>query len=305
MGLAIIAISMATLGATVLRCQSKTRLHSQQRRVVNYKGATNGGGKDQGGKWGGNGGKGWDYGKGFGNQWGKGWQLSGNRSYGKGFGKKGLNEMGGNGWDSDDVWDLNRIHLLTAGATSAQKDDQMECHAGAQVNLPVAVHWNPIPTQNRFIVFQETEGDGKNLVPSDSKIENQFPLIRVLGERANDVQRSMPRAKFPRKNQLKAGRSVPAHTVKPEDVIQLSRAPDEVNRVNSARGVHFLENLMPTGSWWMHQVQAAPGFVWKPVTTTVDSGAVNNVAPSSVSAKALVESNNSAKRSKLRTYQDP
>ena len=41
--------------------------------------------------------KGWDYGKGFGNQWGKGWQFSGNRSYGKGFGKKGLNEMGGNG----------------------------------------------------------------------------------------------------------------------------------------------------------------------------------------------------------------
>ena len=141
-------------------------------------------------------------------------------------------------------------------------------------------------------------------MPSDSKIENQFPLIRVLGERANDVQRSMPRAKFPRKNQLKAGRSVPAHTVKPEEVMQLSRTPDEVNRVNSARGLHFLGNLMPTESG-IHQVQAAPGFVWKPLTIFVDSGAVNDVAPSSVSAKALVESNNSAKRSKLRTYQDP
>ena len=32
MGLAIIAINMAMLGATALRCQSKTRLHSQQRR---------------------------------------------------------------------------------------------------------------------------------------------------------------------------------------------------------------------------------------------------------------------------------
>ena len=263
---------------------------------VNYKGATKGGGKDQGGKWGGNGGKGWDYGKGFGNQWSKGWQLSGNRSYGKGFGKKGLNEMGGSGWDLDDVWDLNGIHLLTAGATSAQKDNQMDCHAGAQVNLPVAVHWNPIPTQNRLVVFQETEGDGKNLEPSDSKMQNQFPLmresIRVLGERANDVQRSMPRAKFPRKNLLKAGRSVPAHTVKPEDVMQLSRAPDEVNRVNSARGLHFLGNLLPTESG-IHQVQAVPGFFWKPATSIVDSGAINNVAPSSVSAKALVESNGS------------
>ena len=263
---------------------------------VNYTGATKGGGKDQGGKWSGTGGKGWDYGKGFGNQWGKGWQSSGNRSYGKGFGKKGLNEMGGNGWDSDDVWDLNGIHLLTAGATLAQKDIVMECHAGAQANLPVAVNWNPIPTQNRFSVFQETEGDGENLEPSDSKMQNQFPLmresIRVLGERANEAQRSMPRAKFPRKNQLKAGRSVSACTVKPEEVMQLSRAPDEVNRRNSARGLHFLGNLMPTESG-IHQVQAAPGFVWKPVTSIVDSGAINNVAPSSVSAKALVESNRS------------
>ena len=103
----------------------------------------------------------------------------------------------------------------------------------------------------------------------------------------------MPRAKFPRKNQLKAGRSVPAHTVKPEDVLQLSRAPDEVNRVNSARGgLHFPGNLMPTESG-IHQVQAAPGFVWKPVTSIVDSGAINNVAPSSVSAKALVDSDGS------------
>ena len=82
----------------------------------------------------------------------------------------------------------------------------MDCHAGAQVNFPVAVHWNPISTQNRFIVFQETEGDGKNLEPS--KIHSES--IGALGERANDAQRTVPRA--PRKNQLKAGRSVPAHS---------------------------------------------------------------------------------------------
>ena len=51
----------------------------------------------------------------------------------------------------------------------------MECHAGAEVNLPVAVHRNPVPTQNRFIVFQETEGDGKNLEPSDSKMSAKEP----------------------------------------------------------------------------------------------------------------------------------
>ena len=46
---------------------------------VNYKGGSKGGGEDQGGK-----------------RSGKGWDC------GKGFGKKGLNEMGGNGWDLGD-----------------------------------------------------------------------------------------------------------------------------------------------------------------------------------------------------------
>ena len=170
-------------------------------------------------------------------------------------------------------------------------------------------------------------------------MHNQFLLmresIRVMGERADEVQRSMRRAKFPRKAQLEARRSVPADAVKSDDVMQLSRAPDEVNRVNGVRGLHFHGNLLPTESG-IHQVQAAPGFVWKPATSKVDSGAISNVAPSSVSAKALVESNgslngmtnrtaegthipnlglwrrslraarrNSAKRSKLRTSQDP
>ena len=114
---------------------------------VKYKGAPKGGGKDQGGKWGGNGGKAWDCGKGLGNQRGKGWQFSGNRSYGKGFGKKRLNEMGGNGWDSDDVWDLNGVHLQTAGPA-----------VGAQAHLPVPVLWNPIPYAEQI---QRVPRDGR------------------------------------------------------------------------------------------------------------------------------------------------
>ena len=62
--------------------------------------------------------------------------------------------------------------------------------------------------------------------------------------------------------------------------------------MNSASGLHFLGSLSPTESG-VHQVQAAPGFVWKPVTRKLDSGAINNVAPSSVSAKTIVESNGS------------
>ena len=314
---------------------------------VNYKGAPKGGGKDQGGKWGGNGGKGWDYGKGFGNQqWGKGWQFGGNRPYGKGFGKKGLNEMGGNGWDSGDVWDLNGIHLLTTGPRVIPHDNQMESQASVQAKPTVPVQWRPISTHNSFSALQEAECDEDNFEPDESMMHNQFPSmlesIRALGERTSDVRRSMPRAKFPRKNQFKAKGSVPADTVKanaamedklkPEqsefkywrtslfesqvyrdvlrdldgrrschlgqgkekvdDVMRLSRAPAEVEQVNSVGAIHFLGNLLPT-EHGIHQVQAAPGFVWKPVTSIVDSGAINNVAPSSVSAKALVESNGS------------
>ena len=101
----------------------------------------------------------------------------------------------------------------------------------------------------------------------------------------------MPRAKFLRKNQLKASQKAPADTVKSDDVMQLSGTPDEVNR-GELRQRDFLGNLLPTESG-IHQVQTATGFVWKAVTSIVDSGAINNVAPSSVSAKALVEPNGS------------
>ena len=84
-----------------------------------------------------------------------------------------------------------------------------------------------------------------------------------------EVLRSVPRAKFPRSSQLKGRKKRPSrYGPKSEDVMRLSLAPDEVNRLNSARVFHFLQNLL-------------------------DPGAINDVAPSSVWAKALVESNGS------------
>ena len=54
----------------------------------------------------------------------------------------------------------------------------------------VPVHWDPIPTMNRFSVFRESEGDEEYLEPNDSKMRNQFPLmlelIGVLGDRTNE-----------------------------------------------------------------------------------------------------------------------
>ena len=147
MGLATIAINVAHAWRHSPKISEQDKMAFTAKERDQLQGSSQGGGKDQGGKWVGNGGKAGDCGKGLGNQWGKVWQFSGNRSYGKGFGKKGLNDMGGNGWDSDDVWDLNGNHLQTAGPA-------LEC-------------------------------DGENLEPCDSKMHNLFPLmresVRVLG----------------------------------------------------------------------------------------------------------------------------
>ena len=88
---------------------------------------------------------------------------------------KGLERDGRQRLGLSDVWDLNGIHLLTAVSTVAQKDNQMEHHAGAQEEPTVPVHGNPIPTLNRFSAFQETDGDEENLEPNESKIcANRF-----------------------------------------------------------------------------------------------------------------------------------
>ena len=60
-----------------------------------------------------------------------------------GFGKKGLNEMGGNGWDSDDVCYLNGIHLLTAGPALAQKDLRRTDSACSSRRKATGRTWSP------------------------------------------------------------------------------------------------------------------------------------------------------------------
>ena len=83
--------------------------------------------------------------------------------YGKDFGRKGLNEMGGNDWDSGDVWDLNGIHLLTAEPTVAQKDKQMECHAGAQGKAHGTPPLGPDPHAEHI---QRVPGEGSRSPPT-------------------------------------------------------------------------------------------------------------------------------------------
>ena len=126
---------------------------------VNYKGAPKGGGKDQDAKWSVNGGKGWDYGKGLGNQWGKGWQFSGNRPHGEGLRKKGLNEIGSNGWGSDDVWDMDRFHLLTARPALAQKHNQTDCLSCGRSGEPPG--GRPLETDSDAEQNQRVPGDGR------------------------------------------------------------------------------------------------------------------------------------------------
>ena len=46
----------------------------------------------------------------------------------------------------------------------------------------------------------------------------------------------------------------------------------------TASAVFIFRDFLPTESG-IHQVQAAPSFVWKPVTRKVDAGVINDVAP--------------------------
>ena len=165
-------------------------------------------------------------------------------------------------------------------------------------------------------------------------MHNQFLfdtcIVSGVGERTDEVHRSMPRAKFLRKNQLKVKRSVPADTAKavedklnPADGVQIlggrlvrvTGVPGHVSGLRQSRlshpfqgkeqaydvmkisrapdgvsSLHFRGNLSLTESG-IHQVQASPGFrLGKPQTSTVDSAAINVVASSSALAKGLVES---------------
>ena len=83
--------------------------------------------------------------------------------------KKGLNEMGGNCWDSDDVWDLNGIHLGPHWLTGT-----IRCHAGSQANCPVVRPSEPDPHAEQI-----------QCVPGDGRGRGEFGAHRQLN--ANPV----------------------------------------------------------------------------------------------------------------------
>ena len=92
----------------------------------------------------------------------------------------------------------------SVGTCPTKRAYGMSCGRSGELPSALPVHWNPIPTQNRFGAFRETDGHGENLEPSDSKMHNQCLLVResigVLGARPNEVHRSMPLAKFTQRN---------------------------------------------------------------------------------------------------------
>ena len=86
--------------------------------------------------------------------------------------------MGGDGWDSGDVWGLNGIHLRDRNvATLAQKDNEMECHAGAQANLPAGQSIGA-RSLHRIASARSRRGKAtrKTLEPSDSKMHQPVPF---------------------------------------------------------------------------------------------------------------------------------
>ena len=67
---------------------------------------------------------------------------------------------------------------------------------------------------------------------------------------------------------------------------------EELDQPVAQHPIAFLGNLEPSDTV-LHQVQDVGGYCWKPVSSIVDSGAINSVAPPDVSSVTMTESQGS------------
>ena len=83
----------------------------------------------------------------------------------------------------------------------------------------------------------------------------------------------------------------------PQDFVQTETISvngwgEELDQPVAQHPIAFLGNLEPSDTG-LHQVQDVGGYCWKPVSSIVDSGAINSVAPPDVSSVPMTESQGS------------
>ena len=77
-----------------------------------------------------------------------------------------------------------------------------------------------------------------------------------------------------------------------KEKISVNGWEEELDQPVAQHPIAFLGDLEPSDTV-LHQVQDVGGYCWKPVSSIVDSGAINSVAPPDVSSVPMTESQGS------------
>ena len=188
--------------------------------------------------------------------------------YGKGFGKqKGLNEV--SDW-SQDVWDLNGIHALTAVPSQAEF-----AHCSFTKPRSVAVApCQPVTVRNRFEVLSLGDGEkeSRDTLQDGACFESVLPHLqnKALKTKLSRKKGSPPRGKFT--NRFKQSLQVFVQ----KETISVNGWEGELDQPVAHHPIAFLEPS-DTG---LHQVQDVGGFCCKRASSVVDSGAIKSVCAS-------------------------
>ena len=227
---------------------------------------------------------------------GKGFQTRpwAQTQYGKGFGKqKGLNEV--SDW-SQDVWDLNGIHALTAVLSQAEFT---HCSFTKPRSIAVAP-CQPVTVRNIFEVLslgdearesresEFGEKESRDTLQDGACFESVLPHVnnKALKTKLARQKDSPPRGKFT--NRFKQSLQDVVQT----ETISVNGWEEELDQPVAQHPIASLGNLEPSDTG-LHQVQDVGGYCWKPVSSIVDSGAINSVAPPDVSSVPMTDSQGS------------
>ena len=278
-----------------------------QRKGQSYKG----GPKGSPGSKGAPGGKGplWSgggYGKGGKGYQGRPWGHWGQTSYGKGFGKqKGLNEV--SEWGPD-AWDLTGIHALTNSFVMPKKPLAIQAPQAEQKLTIVRNSFEALAVEDEdYPEMQETIG-----VNTSRQKQIAAPRVKFSGRRKVSLHKMNglnldPMRQTEKKQPISSQSEDYLNSIGmgKQDVVEATIEDRSELTVGAASGNHrpgetrldshrlaFLGPLEPVEQG-LHHVQASPGYQWKVVASIMDSGAINSVAPASVSTVPLAESKGS------------
>ena len=225
----------------------------------------------------------------------KGWKRVPDMSlaqtqYGKGFDKqKGLNEV--SGW-SQDVWDLNGIHALTAVPS---QPEFTRCSFTKPRSIVVAP-CQPVTARNRFEVLSlgDEERESRESEFRERNPETHFRMEHVLKafptrakQSAEDQTCEEERFSTERKITNRFKQSLQDFMQK--ETISKNGWEEQLDQPVAQHPIAFLGNLEPSDTGLRH-VQDVGGYCWKLVSSIVDFGAINSVAPPDVSSVPMTES---------------